>query len=286
MIIFGRIHFLTIFKMKSILKNRRNMFFYKACSYKMLHIITTLIQTAMCLLNVLCTEKWLNLGEFSSFILPIIVLGTLIKIFLFKYFVRCRMNYKEYHQYEATQCCSSSVPKLMKISKQNTYQIESNVEHIPEGNLNGFTIEDYIGAVIIQLISLMIFAFVCVALGAPLFEMQEQTILLSMILTLTSVVPLTFIFGWNNIFLVLFCTDTTSGFSAMESCAINLYRTDVIGSLLGSWCGTIVVPLDWNCEWQVYPIPNIIGGILGSLIASIYNTVFYDSHYVELKKKK
>ncbi|QDZ22183.1 GPI biosynthesis protein family Pig-F [Chloropicon primus] len=45
--------------------------------------------------------------------------------------------------------------------------------------------------------------------------------------------------------------------------------TLLCSSLLGSWLGAWVIPLDWNCSWQAWPIPCFAGGVLGNLVGSM-----------------
>lgn len=285
--------------MKSILKNRRNMFFYKACNYKTVHIIITLIQTAFATLDMICTEKWSNLTEFySSFLLPTLLIGTLFKFAIYKYFVRCRFKYADLHLYEPTQCCGLVLkqftarinrPLVVENTRHNafsSYRIESNLR-IADRYRRNLSICEYIGAFILQLLFFILYAFICISLGAPIFELHEQTMFLAVVLTLFSVVSLTLIFGWTKLFQLILYSDTINDLSAMEICALKLFASDALGCLLGAWCGTIVQPLDWNCDWQQYPIPNVIGAIYGVLVGNIYTGAFYDPHYVlDLKKKK
>lgn len=51
-----------------------------------------------------------------------------------------------------------------------------------------------------------------------------------------------------------------------------------IGSLIGTLMAGLVVVLDWNVTWQVFPIPNVIGCVLGEffgiLISLILSFIF------------
>ena len=37
----------------------------------------------------------------------------------------------------------------------------------------------------------------------------------------------------------------------------------IISTLIGSWFGAFVIPLDWATEWQVWPIPNTVMSVVG-----------------------
>ena len=42
-----------------------------------------------------------------------------------------------------------------------------------------------------------------------------------------------------------------------------------LGALLGALVGAIPIPLDWNCSWQVWPIPNLYSSTFFSLLFGI-----------------
>ena len=39
-----------------------------------------------------------------------------------------------------------------------------------------------------------------------------------------------------------------------------------VSSVLGSYFGCCVIPLDWNEPWQTWPIPGIAGCVIGALL--------------------
>ena len=42
-----------------------------------------------------------------------------------------------------------------------------------------------------------------------------------------------------------------------------LLSRSAMGVLLGAWAGSVVVPLDWERGWQVFPTPALVGGVCG-----------------------
>ncbi|EPZ31186.1 hypothetical protein O9G_001098 [Rozella allomycis CSF55] len=50
----------------------------------------------------------------------------------------------------------------------------------------------------------------------------------------------------------------------------NDYR--IYGAILGAWSSAIVVPLDWERDWQVWPIPALIGASMGHTIGTLIFT--------------
>ena len=40
-------------------------------------------------------------------------------------------------------------------------------------------------------------------------------------------------------------------------------------SLLGAWLGAFTLPLDWDREWQFWPLPCLVGALLGHVIGAV-----------------
>ena len=42
------------------------------------------------------------------------------------------------------------------------------------------------------------------------------------------------------------------------------------------WLSNLVYYVDWNQEWQKYPVPTLVGLAVGNLIGAMYYKVFGD----------
>lgn len=89
-----------------------------------------------------------------------------------------------------------------------------------------------------------------VLFGAPFLTHIPQTLLLSAHLSILALFPLFFAHGvdsaaWRAIGGAMAPFDETFG-----GCA---------GALLGAWLGAIPIPLDWDREWQKWPITIVCG---------------------------
>ena len=42
-----------------------------------------------------------------------------------------------------------------------------------------------------------------------------------------------------------------------------------LGALIGAWLGVLPIPLDWDRPWQAWPIPCVVGAIVGCAVASL-----------------
>ncbi|CAG8603084.1 22137_t:CDS:2, partial [Dentiscutata erythropus] len=54
-----------------------------------------------------------------------------------------------------------------------------------------------------------------------------------------------------------------------ESIPEKLIYYTTVSTVIGAWLGAIVIPLDWDRPWQMWPIPCVIGGFIGHVIGSI-----------------
>ncbi|KAL5289777.1 PIGF family protein [Megaselia abdita] len=174
----------------------------------------------------------------DSFLIPIILIGEIMKLFLSNYY------------------------SFSEMQKNQT-------------NLNkkkqGFLAADKMLAIFIQCAMVVLYGFSCILLGAPVLQDYEKTCILSIILTLLTVSPLVFLLGAGGALQVWFCEKVENIVKA-EEVYISLYKYHAIGAILGAWLGSVVVPLDWDSDWQEYPIPNVIGALCGSGVATLIST--------------
>ncbi|XP_015179128.1 PREDICTED: phosphatidylinositol-glycan biosynthesis class F protein [Polistes dominula] len=116
--------------------------------------------------------------------------------------------------------------------------------------------------VIISIILSIIYYFIIVIFGAPIFSQHEETTMLTIILTCLTFVPASLHLGVDTAVSILTGTEIIKHNELIDAAKIVVKTT-----LLGSWLGAIVIPLDWDRPWQVWPIPCVIGALLGYTIA-------------------
>lgn len=300
--------------MKSILSNGKKTRQCSMSSYGILHIIISFIIIIISVVSIVCAENWTILTELrSSLILPAIFIGNMFKIIFCKYYIKEYLKTSNYlftlNNALLTPMFEPSTTKKSRKSKKShrgsveqmssdddTYteyqrDIEldnKNYENSDDGYYTVYiehklTSKKLFYGVFALVLFLIIFMYACIMLGAPMNESYEQTFLLSAVLTLLTVMPTLIIFGLKHTIQLLIMSSMPESreiFSPSLN-SFNLFKADAIGTILGAWCGTAVVPLDWDCEWQNYPIPNIIGAIIGLLLSNLflvlYNTYFADS---------
>lgn len=167
------------------------------------------------------------------------------------------------------------IGEIAKLSLANYYGMKDKEaikkKHSCNKKKQSFSAADKILAIFIQCAVVVLYGFSCILLGAPVLQDYEQTCVLSMILTLLTVSPLVFMLGAGGTLQVWFCEKVENIVKA-EEVYISLYKYHAIGAVVGAWVGSVVVPLDWDKDWQEYPIPNVIGAFCGSGIATIIST--------------
>uniref|UniRef100_A0A0X3QBH8 Phosphatidylinositol-glycan biosynthesis class F protein n=1 Tax=Schistocephalus solidus TaxID=70667 RepID=A0A0X3QBH8_SCHSO len=104
--------------------------------------------------------------------------------------------------------------------------------------------------------------FIFVLFGAPLVSNQWSTFAFSMWFAFLSFAPFLAKFEptLNNIRRILW--DPTS------SCEIFTMRC-FWGTLLGTWASAFCLVLDWDRPWQTWPIPCVVGALLGDIFGFI-----------------
>lgn len=311
--------------MKSILKRKHEVSPIAITRYEVLHVMLTIVIVSLCTLNIWLTDEWDNLTRFrASFIVPIILIGNVSKIILCQYFIKNRgifngsliaRNESPNLQMPPAQRQSQTVRSFGLVGEETALSIYATSDDWSDETIKNTVHNSYQGdvgidwkpcavpyrakkqssesitAIFVQIFFIILYFFICVMLGAPVFDLYEQTLLLSIILTTLTITPNVMTAGWVGTIDFLFNTDIDklerNAANGMEWIAMNLFKLDAIGSLVGAWCGTIVVPLDWDCEWQRYPIPNIIGALIGlsfiNILSGVYYIIFINYSYASKK---
>ena len=93
-----------------------------------------------------------------------------------------------------------------------------------------------------------------ILLGAPLTTHTTHTLLLSAHLSLLTALPIIYTRGisastWRAVAGLELPIDETFGAS--------------LGAYLGAWLGAVPIPLDWDREWQKWPVTVVTGVYVG-----------------------
>lgn len=125
-----------------------------------------------------------------------------------------------------------------------------------------------LGSTLLSIISASFIYFIAVLLGAPILIFQFQTYLLSLNLAFLIVFPV----------LVVYELSYKTAFNELlfSESLISCNPVLIIGVLTAicCWLGVFTIPLDWDRDWQLYPISLIVGAFGGNLIGGLLAYTF------------
>lgn len=122
--------------------------------------------------------------------------------------------------------------------------------------------EVYKSAGCVLMVTLM-FYVLAVLFGAPIFSKMEETLMLSMLVASMTVVPSCMNVGADQTMSFLIGR-SEDGFLLNDMIVRYIQFT-----ILGTWLGAIVIPLDWDRPWQEWPISCAVGAMSGHLFAHV-----------------
>ncbi|CAG8433382.1 8108_t:CDS:2 [Ambispora gerdemannii] len=122
----------------------------------------------------------------------------------------------------------------------------------------------FVIAVGITLFGAFFFHIIAVLFGAPLLNKVENTWLFAIYVSLLAIFPSACALrdngpAWARIF---------SDNNPVTIPEKSIYYPTV-ATVVGAWLGAIVIPLDWDRPWQVWPIPCVIGAFLGHIVGNL-----------------
>lgn len=128
-------------------------------------------------------------------------------------------------------------------------------------------------ALILSGMAVPLFTAIQILLGAPFTSHLLHTILSSTHLSLLSLFPLIYVHGidsekWQKIISVYCPLDEVFGAT--------------IGAFIGGWLGAIPIPLDWDREWQKWPITIVTGMYLGHTLGKFAGGKVFKGKKIEL----
>lgn len=122
-----------------------------------------------------------------------------------------------------------------------------------------------IGGIIICLV-LSVPLFVSLILfGSPLASHLKETYLLSLHLSFLLFYPLLILYKYDY--------ESFIKFLNIENIYSSIAKNQILFSgmltVIGTWLGVIPIPLDWDRDWQQWPITLLTGGYLGSFLGGV-----------------
>ena len=109
---------------------------------------------------------------------------------------------------------------------------------------------------------------ICILFGAALTKYVQETATWSLLVASIIAIPNVCVFGSNlePWYRVIICGKFSNQIEQF------LYF-QALGVVVGSWASAAVIPLDWDRDWQVWPIPCVMGCLLGYVGAVVCHCV-------------
>ncbi|UPX15018.1 Glycosylphosphatidylinositol (GPI) anchor assembly protein [Ascochyta rabiei] len=129
-----------------------------------------------------------------------------------------------------------------------------------EKGINGTIVPAFLSLLLTTLASTPLLTATLVLFGAPVTTHHTHTLLAGAHIAVLSTLPLVYVHGVN-------------GETWREAVALLLPIDEVyggmIGTVLGAWLGAVPIPLDWDREWQKWPVTIVTGAYVGYAVGKL-----------------
>lgn len=128
-------------------------------------------------------------------------------------------------------------------------------------------------ALLLSFISVPVLATIQVLFGAPVTTHIPHTLLGSAHIALLAVFPLVYAHGSNG----TKWREVLSAYSPIDE-----VFGGAVGCLLGAWLGAVPIPLDWDREWQKWPVTIVTGAYAGYAVGKLVGGKLLKGNRIEL----
>ncbi|KAI9850514.1 MAG: Glycosylphosphatidylinositol (GPI) anchor assembly protein [Thelocarpon superellum] len=151
----------------------------------------------------------------------------------------------------AVLCLPAAGPAGAKTPKKPASRRKSSAAN---GSLNTKIVHALLSTLLSSVMGVPTLTVVMILFGAPLTTHLTHTILAACHFTLLAVLPLTYVLGvdgprWRDAIAAMLPLDEVFGAT--------------LGCFVGAWLGAVPIPLDWDREWQRWPITIVTGAYGG-----------------------
>lgn len=130
-----------------------------------------------------------------------------------------------------------------------------------------FVSQSAIVALVLSILTIPALYALLVLFGAPFLQHTAHTVLCAAHVALLAVFPVVYARGLDRPALVAVC-----GFAA----PLDEPFGGLVGAAVGAWLGAVPIPLDWDRDWQRWPVTVVVGAYAGAAAGSLLaGTVLY-----------
>ncbi|KAF2800239.1 hypothetical protein K505DRAFT_320632 [Melanomma pulvis-pyrius CBS 109.77] len=130
----------------------------------------------------------------------------------------------------------------------------------PESPISRKIIPAFLSLLLSVLFATPLLAATLVLFGAPISTHYFHTLLCAAHISLLATLPLVYVHGvdgqtWREVVALLLPVDEVYG--------------GMIGTVIGAWLGAVPIPLDWDREWQKWPVTIVTGAYIGFAVGKL-----------------
>ena len=127
----------------------------------------------------------------------------------------------------------------------------------------------------------LLLLYITICFGAPLRTDLVETGSFCLLLSLVTVYPVLLVLGPSTSSL------TRVWAASLDSAhSVSFLHTVGVASLLGAWLGAVPIPLDWDRDWQVWPVSCCLGAVLGHVVGNLVTVARVWPHMASLQASR
>lgn len=143
----------------------------------------------------------------------------------------------------------------------------------PFAHLHSNVAQDVLVSLAITVLSIPFLTILQILFGAPITTHLLHTTLTSAHIALLAIFPLLYVHGFNTLKWIEIVS---------AQCPADEVFGGVVGAFVGAWLGAVPIPLDWDREWQKWPITIISGAYAGYVVGKALGGYAFKGKRVEV----
>ncbi|KAF2103981.1 hypothetical protein NA57DRAFT_70192 [Rhizodiscina lignyota] len=129
-----------------------------------------------------------------------------------------------------------------------------------DGGVAGRTVPAMLSHLLTTLLATPLLTIILILFGAPVTSKLWETLLCAAHMSALAIMPLVYVHGvdegrWWEVASLMSPVDEVFGAA--------------IGTMVGAWAGAVPIPLDWDREWQKWPVTIVTGAYMGWAVGKL-----------------